>query len=125
MSTTILNAIITDATLGVSRGFILDSYIFLDFGGIQQGFGGYALGGMPFQESRLSNGSQQLIGEWVRYVLSVADVEEWSKLKGRTVRVEVENEGIGQNIIGIGHIVKDRWFYPKQVFASLKESDEA
>ena len=40
-------------------------------------------------------------------IMQCAGVESWSDLKGQSVRVVRKND----MIIGIGHVVKDFWFY--------------
>ena len=44
--------------------------------------------------------------------MEVAEVETFSDLAGRSIRVEIEN-GL---IKAIGHIVKDDWFRPEEDF---------
>lgn len=52
--------------------------------------------------------------------MQVADVSEWMKVVGKTVRVKKEKEWNGK-ILGIGHIVKDIWFIPSEEFKEAEE----
>jgi hypothetical protein len=124
METTVetVNAIIESARIGFERGFILDSWLSLDYSGSGQGFGGYVLGGFsdggkcPAAE----HGHQpNFAAEWIVSVMRAADVENWADLKGKCVRVRRES-GFNGRILGIGHITRDdRWFMPRDRFAAL------
>jgi hypothetical protein len=48
--------------------------------------------------------------------MEIAGVSKWENLKGKTVRVKLNKEGLGGRIMGIGHIVKDDWFMPDDDF---------
>jgi len=45
--------------------------------------------------------------------LKVAGTNDWSKMTGRTVRVQIGDDG---SIEGIGHITENDWFFPKKEF---------
>lgn len=100
------NAIITKATLSSDDHGSLVAWLALDYGGLMQGFGGYSL----YAPSR-QHGKD--FGGWFLWrVLEIADVTEWGKLPGKTVRVRRESEfGAAE---AIGHIVEDDWFYPSR-----------
>jgi hypothetical protein len=49
--------------------------------------------------------------------MEIAEVNEWSKLKGKTIRVKIVNGFIKE----IGHIIKDDWFCPAKDFKNEKE----
>jgi hypothetical protein len=98
----IKNAIIEDVSLGFECHGILSSYITVSYGGSGQGFGGYAFGG-------------DYTDYWIRGVLKALDLEDWSKMKGTSVRVKVDGDGnFGGKIVAIGHIIKDQWFYAEK-----------
>lgn len=105
----IQNAIITKATLSAERGFILDSWIHLDYGGSGQGFGGYIL---YLDESATHHSLLSHAGHWIWRVMEIAGVESWDKLPGKTIRAIIK-DGL---VIAIGHIVNDDWFYPSNDF---------
>ena len=107
----IKNAVIEDASLSSRDHGLLSSYVMLDYGGVTQGFGGYCL---YLPKSFTHHTLQSVAGHWIWSVMEVAEVSDWSKLKGRTVRVETD--GKRGKIIAIGHIVKDIWFRPEQEF---------
>lgn len=110
------NARIDSAEICIERGFILTCWIHLEFDGASQGFGGFCLGGHPYVESALRNHSSQknLAAEFISQVMAVAEVERFSDLRGRIVRVRsVEKYG---PISAIGHPLKDMWFAPHTVF---------
>jgi hypothetical protein len=47
--------------------------------------------------------------------MEVADVEMWSDLKGKAIRVKVDNN----KICALGHIIKMNWFYLSVDFESI------
>jgi len=101
------NAIIKSASLSNSEGF-LQAMLHLDYGGSGQGFGGYVLYSPRSKDASGINAA----GLFIHRCLEIADVSEWSKLAGRTIRVRSS----WTNVEAIGHIVHDDWFYPKAEF---------
>ena len=92
----IQNAKITGTSLGNDdRG--PSFWVFVDYGGSGQGFGGYRLGG-TFTDYVLFG------------VLNALKVDKWEDLKGTPVRVEIEDG----TIKAIGHYLEDKWFNPKE-----------
>ena len=101
----IKNAIIESARIDIGdRGF-LDCNLSLDYGGCGQGFGGYVL---YLPKSWKHHELKSVAGHFIFRIMEIADVTEWSKLNGRSIRVDAE----WHKIHGIGHIIKDDWFYP-------------
>jgi hypothetical protein len=109
----IKNAIITSAHFDTERG--LSAWVNLDYGNSGQGFGGYMLYGPKGWAANKQPGN--FAGHFIWRVLEVAGVEDWEKLKGRTVRARIEN-GL---VAALGHIVKDDWFCPKDEFKEIIE----
>lgn len=105
------NAIITGTSLSSADHGVLSSFIYLDYGGARQGFGGYCLHSQYWK-----NTEHNVAGLWIWRVMEIADVTEWDDLKGKTIRVRGDNS----HIEAIGHIVKDEWFYPEKEFKELK-----
>lgn len=113
-----VNAVIESATITADDHGLLSSWVFLDYGGSGQGFGGYAL---YLPKGFNHHGVLSHAGHWIWRVMEVAGVTEWGKLKGRPIRVEKVDEW--GDIIAIGHIVKDDWFDPKQDFTDKGDDD--
>jgi len=106
----IKNAVIESVTVDIGdRGF-LQIWVHLDYGGCSQGFGGYVL---YLPKSFTHHSILSHAGHFMYRVMEVADVDQWDKLKGKTVRVKATHSGVE----AIGHIVKDDWFNPKKDFA--------
>lgn len=101
----IKNAIIKSAQITTDSHGFLSAWLELDYGGSVQCFGGYALY-LPksFQHHNL----ESVAGHFIWRCLEVAGVEDWGQLPGKTVRVKSGHD----KVHGIGHIVKNDWFYP-------------
>lgn len=108
----ITNAIIENAEINIERGFILSSWLRLNYGGSGQGFGGYSLFLGKASSNHEKSKNKNYAGIFISRVMEIADVESWDKLQGKTIRVEKSDE-FGP-IIRIGHIIKDDWFDPKE-----------
>ena len=109
-----INAKITETKLGClhDRG-IMTFWIMLEFGSGEQGLGGYTLDSYcKTAQKRLQTA---LTGEVVHGILSALELDSWEDLKGKYVRIAVDNPGFGQKILGIGHIVKDKFFMVEEV----------
>lgn len=91
------NARIKSASISIERN-MLTSFLILDYGSGQQGFGGYRLW------SPKTN--KDIGGKYIYKILTTLEVDSWDKLKGEVVRVRT-HEG---KAIAIGHFLKDRWF---------------
>ena len=97
------NAQIKRTSLGYEDHGILTCYLHLEQAGSGQGFGGYRLDA--------HKGSSIWTDFWVKRILEVVGVGTWEELPGKFVRVEGAEFG---EIAGIGHILEDKWFYPKK-----------
>lgn len=105
------NAVIEKASLSIEEIGLLSSYIYLDYGGSGQGFGGYAL---YLPKDYTHHTKESLAGHWIYRVLEIAGVENWEDLPGKTVRVRATYD----KVHAIGHIIKDDWFTPSEDFKS-------
>lgn len=113
----IKNAIIAAAKLGFEEKGGLDCWVFLDYGGTGQGFGGLSLY-LPkgFKHFNLMSPA----GHFIYRTMEVAGVEKWNELVGKSVRVK---RSWGK-VFALGNIVKDDWFCPEEDFKSLNKSEE-
>lgn len=108
----IKNAIIESASITCGdRGF-LDAWLYLDYGGSGQGFGGYCL---YLPKSFKNHMLLSVAGHFLFRCMEVAGVEKWENMKGKTIRVKASHSGIE----AIGHIVNDDWFCPRDDFKYL------
>ena len=108
----IKNAIIRAVDIGLERGFMVAISIDLDYGGAGQGFAqNYCL-------YNIHKPYIGLAGHFIAKILQIAGVEMWDQLVGRSIRVDASND----TVYGIGHIIKDNWFYPNKDIA-LAEID--
>ena len=114
MSANVENGRITSADIVFSRGFILDCWVTIEFEGSGQSFGGYVLGGNPFDTTAVCARHEEqrnLAADFIGGVMAVADVEKFSELTGKVIRVRRDSP-FG-TIQAIGHAFKDRWYEPK------------
>lgn len=107
------NAIISGVDFFINDKGILDLYLYLDYGGSGQAFGGYAL---YLPKSYHHHSLKSLAGHFIYRCLQIAGVERWNDLEGRSIRVQQDD----CQVYAIGHIIKDDWFCPKKDFESLK-----
>ena len=111
------NAVITGTSLTNDEHGTLSAWIYLDYGGSDQGFGGWVL---YLPKSFKHHELVSFAGHFIFRVLEIAGVSEWEKLKGRTIRVRATHNGV----VEIGHIIKDDWFCPEKDFQSKKEGNK-
>lgn len=74
-------------------------------------FGGVNLGNR-FQKEFNRNAGDYAFW-WIKRVFDIADVEDLDDLKGKTLRIEINDN---DDISAIGHIINDDWFCPKKDF---------
>lgn len=53
-------------------------------------------------------GMEKSLGQFLMKLFATLEVNSFNRLKGVSVRAVF----IGNEIVGIGHIYKDQWFYP-------------
>jgi hypothetical protein len=103
------NAVIVGARITTDDHGLLTSYLDLDYGGMNQSFGGYAL---YLPKSFSHHQLHSVAGHFFWRVMEIAGVTEWKNVVGKTIRVRAEHNGVE----AIGHIIKDDWFSPKEEF---------
>lgn len=108
------NAIIESSTLDIGDGGFLQAWLYLDYGGSGQGFGGYVL---YLPKSFKHHSLLSHAGHWIYRCCEIAGVGKWEDLKGKTIRVKYEHS----KVLAIGHIVKDDWFNPSKDFAEIED----
>lgn len=110
------NAIITSATITNDDHGLLSAWVYLDYGGDGQGFGGYALY-LPNSSLHQADANERnYAGHFIWRVMEVAGVSRWEDLKWKTVRVRCEHS----KVLALGHIVKDDWFQPDVDFDRMR-----
>lgn len=110
------NAVIQSADISNEDHGLLSIWISLDYGGMTQGFGGYALY-LP-KSFKHHDGTPNVCGHFIWRVMECAGVSHWNDLIGKTVRAKCSMN----HVEAIGHIVKDIWFYPKDEFEKMARS---
>lgn len=115
----IKNAVIESVSLDMGDRGLLTSYLSLDYGdGGHQGFGGYVL---YLPKSFKHHEMLSHAGHFIFRCLEIAGVESWDKLKGKSIRVQLDGDGFSGNIKAIGHIVKNDWFWPSVDFGIIEK----
>ena len=94
------NAVITKAEISNEDHGLLSAWLYLDYGGGGQGFGGLAL---YLPKSFTHHKIESPAGHWIWRVMEIAEVAKWSELKGKTIRVRCNMSTIWE----IGHIIKE------------------
>lgn len=110
------NAIIKNATIETESYGVLTVWLELAYEGSGQSFGGHAL---YLPKSFTKHSLLSPAGHFMWRVMEIADVTRWDKLSGKTVRVSKDKAGLGGIVNGIGHIVKNDWFFPSVDMGSL------
>lgn len=116
----ISNAIVESATIQLDHSCFLCVWLSLDYCGSGQGFGGHVLGGVSDVSAGDHRNQPNLAAEAIVRIMEVCGVDKWKNIPGKTIRVKRTTDGLGGDIIAIGHIVKDIWYDPKKTFSEWK-----
>jgi len=112
------NARIESASIRFDRGCFLSVWLGLSYGGGGQGFGGYVLGAKTNDGIKADAANREgFAALFIVRVMEIAGVDDWSELVGKTIRAESNSS----NVRGIGHILKDDWFYPEEEFKRIQQ----
>ena len=112
------NAIIKSARIVNDDHNLLSAWLDLDYGGSGQGFGGFSLYLPKSYAHHVQALKTNFAGHFIWRVMEIAEVTEWSRLVGKTIRALQEHQGVK----AIGHIIRDDWFYPETDFGAMKHS---
>jgi len=78
------NAVIKSVDLRIDDG-VLSGWLYLDYGGTGQGFGGLAL---YLPKTFTHHAIESYAGHWIFRVMEIAGVEKWDDIPGKTIRVK-------------------------------------
>lgn len=130
--TDIINATIESANLSVADHGVLTLSILLEFELGKQVFGDVVLGkdpsiytkGYEFNLKKylkdIAN-SSNYASFFICRVMQVVGVTTFRDLTNKNIRVIVDKEGLSQKILGIGHIVENKWFMPVQEIEQIQK----
>lgn len=83
-------------------------------------YGGYAIGSKPAGKYEgYSNGVESIMR-----IMDVIGEREFSKLKGKYVRVAIKGTGLGEIVKIIGNIIEDMWFDYGSFFDDCEKEQE-
>ena len=106
MQGVIENAQIESTQLGKEDHGIFTCMLHLSFGGTGQGFGGYCFD--TWSESERKRVATIYGMKFIMALMETLEVTTWEGLKGVYCRADHSHS----KVYGIGHLLKDKWFYP-------------
>ena len=109
------NAVIESVSITNDDHGLLSAWLSLSYGGTGQRFGGYCLY-LPKDFKHHNLRGPNYAGHFIWRVMEIAGVSEWSKLQGKTIRVQADHS----KAHAIGHIVKNDWFNPSEDFKNME-----
>lgn len=115
----IKNAKIESTMLGIEDHGIMTCFLYLDYGGSCQGFGGYGLD--SYNESLKRRVGTDYGLEFIKCILDTVGVEKWEDLPGKYIKADADFD----RVRGIGNIIKDKWFYPEKDLKLLLKFKES
>lgn len=104
------NAVIKSVSISNEDHGCLTAWLHCEWDGAGCGFGGYMLG--KRDENNVEG--KGYCAEFLNRCMKTVGQDRWEDLKGKPLRIL--HEGIGGNIVAIGHYFKDEWFCPRTEF---------
>lgn len=102
----IVNAQITDVTLGYEDHNILTFGLTIQFGCSGCVYGGVALDGYDKEQGERIPSAKGM--QCLTEIMKVVGVRNWEDLKGKYIRVV--DAGLGHSLDTIGNLMEDKWF---------------
>lgn len=93
-------------TLGYEDHGIFTCVLHLNYGSSAQGAGTYALDAYDEDAKRRTGTAFGM--EWIMRVMSACGVDEWSKVRGRTVLALFDEDGLAAQVVGIKPLPTER-----------------
>ena len=111
----IMNAVITSAELHLE-----ESYNFLTIDIVVDREDGFSqvFGGASLASSNWTKVTPDYTGTYILGLFKVTDCKNLESMKGKAIRIDVDTSA--DRIVGVGHIIKNEWFYPSKEFNRLK-----
>lgn len=110
----ILTATIRSTFLGVEDHGVFTYILNLDVSdSTGQGFGTYSLDSYDDTKERRTGTAYG--AESIMQILDVVGVGKWEDLQGKNIRIQRESGAWSATITRIGHIIKDKWFCPREL----------
>lgn len=103
MSIETKNAKITSTSLGYCDNSIMTFYLELDYGGLCQCAGGYALD--EFRDIETRRKGTAYGADIIIEILNVIGVRKWENIPGSVIRVKSDHS----RVYAIGHYLEDKW----------------
>lgn len=111
----IVNAQIKSTFLGREDHGIFTAILRLDYGSSQQVFGGYTLNPSSADKDIGNDSNVYAFGiNFLMNILDTLEIEDWEHLPGTLIRVGKRTLDSAFDF-GIGHYLKDNWFYPSDL----------
>lgn len=117
MTREIVNAKIESTLLGYEDYGIFTCFLYLDYAGAGQGFGGWTLD-EPINDENdnfIERVGVAFGAEFILQILKTLEVDTWEKLPETSIRADKEHS----KVHGIGHYLKDNWFYPEKLASHM------
>lgn len=104
------NGVIESVSISNEDHGCLTAWLHLKFGSSSGcSFGGFKIGNADADGCNLE--APNYAADWIVRCLEVGGVHKWEDLKGRPVRVL--HEGLGGQVVAVGHYIEDKWFCPR------------